>query len=430
MAALAQSAHLLTDPVSAGERAASVDVLRGIAVLGVLAVNIGTFALPEATFYRPPVAGGFTGVNFAVWLVMHVLFEMKFITIFSMLFGAGLVLMDQRAGRRGESLAGRYFLRLLWLAGFGLAHMGLLWHGDILFAYALGGLILYPLRRLRPDWLIALGSCLVLGLIPMTLFQAAMVHMARDAMTAPQPPDWALDVWSQYYPTAEQVQREIAIHRGTFTALFWERMQLCLYLQVGGLVFFYPWRVFSLMLIGAGLMKLGVFTAARPPQYYLKLMLLGYGIGLPLVAWGVWRNVASDFEPVALMTFSVHLNWIGGIAVALGHVGLVLRWCQSASFAAWRDYLAAVGRMALSNYLSQSLICAWVFYGWSGLGLGQFGAWERQHLAMLVFGIWTLQILWSSWWLAHFRFGPIEWVWRSLTYLRLQPLRLRSSAAG
>ncbi len=174
------------------------------------------------------------------------------------------------------------------------------------------------------------------------------------------------------------------------------------------------------MLIGMGLMQLGVFAAARTFRFYAVLTLCGYSLGLPLVGYGIYDQIHTDFDPVHQLLVGGHFNYIGSLFVALGHAGLVMLICKAGLLSWLTARLAAVGRMALSNYLMQSLICTTLFEGW---GLGLFGKLDRFQLLGVVVSIWLVQLLVSPLWLRSFRFGPMEWLWRSLTYWKRHPFR-------
>jgi uncharacterized protein len=421
-------------PTAGTERVASVDVLRGVALLGILVINIQVFALAEAAMVRPPLAGGFQGTDFAAWLVSFLLCNLKMMAIFSMLFGAGLVLMTQRFDCRETPLAAIYYRRIFWLFVIGMIHAYLIWYGDILVNYAVCGALLFPLRRLSPRWLIPLGVLVLLIAVPILLGigcllgwvrdQAAAADAAEAAGRMPNEIQRALqDAWVEVEgtlnPSAERLAEEVAQHREGYLEGFGRRAVDSLGAQVFANATLFFWRSLGLMLIGAGLMKLGVFTSARSYGYYAGMIAVGYGIGLPLSALSVWWSLASDFDIVHAFTTAVHTDYIGGVFVALGHVGVVMTVCKAGVLRPLTTALGAVGRMALTNYLMQSLICVWLFEGW---GLGWFMELSRTGLVGVVVAIWGLQMVFSLLWLAQFRFGPAEWMWRSLTYGRLREL--------
>jgi uncharacterized protein len=411
-------------PVGGGERVASIDVLRGFALLGIFVINIWGFGLPDGAESDPTVWGGFTGRNFAAWLVCHLLFEQKMMSIFSMLFGAGLVLMGERSDARGAPLAGVYYRRVLWLLVFGLAHAYLLWDGDILVSYALCGLILYPFRRLRPRTQIALGLCVFLLAVPVNM---AAGLAARRAQETALPPllDFIVQPDSR---DPEKVRKDVELHQnGSYLTLLKNRAANNVWEQTVGFVSWAGPRAGGLMLLGMGLMQLGIFSAGRPLRFYLLLAALGYGLGLPVVAWGVYEQLAHQFEPIYQSLAGGHFNYLGSLLVALGHVGVVVAVCKAGRLRWLTARLAAVGRMALSNYLMQTLIATTLFEGW---GLGWFGRLDRFQLLGVVLSVWVLQLTVSPLWLRYFRFGPMEWLWRSLTYRRLYPLRVRGASAA
>jgi uncharacterized protein len=187
------------------------------------------------------------------------------------------------------------------------------------------------------------------------------------------------------------------------------------------------WRALGLMLIGMALMKLDVFAAARSTRFYGWMLLIGLGVGLPIVIFGAFEQIAHAFDPVYQMLAGAHYNYAGSVLVSLGYVGLVMLVVKGGAMRGLTSRLGAVGRMALTNYLAQTLICTSIFFGW---GLGYFARVERKWLPLCVVGVWLLQLLWSPWWLARFRFGPAEWLWRSLTYGHRQPFSRSALSAG
>ena len=196
--------------------------------------------------------------------------------------------------------------------------------------------------------------------------------------------------------------------------------------QVGAIVVF-KWGFLGIMLWGVCLMEWGVLTGARSRRFYVKLMAGGYLFGLPIVMFGAYDIISHDFDLIRALKFGSHFNDVGCIAVALGHIGLIMSIYKSGWFPRVNHSLAAAGRMALTNYLLQSAICATIFYGW---GFGRFGHFSRFSLFGVVGAIWLLQLVTSPLWLRNFRYGPVEWLWRSLTYGKRQPMRVVPTAAN
>jgi uncharacterized protein len=433
-------------PVAPPERVAAVDVLRGVALLGILTMNIVFFAWPIAAYFDPTAGAGASGIDTAVWVVNHVVFDQKMMSIFSMLFGAGLVLMGGRADAAGRPLAGVYYRRVFWLLVIGLAHAYLLWAGDILVAYAQCGLLLYLFHRWSPRALIITGAVALLVMVPVGFAAAWGVEFlkttavaAEAAETAGEPltefQKWVREAWNAEFrklidPTpderAEARTEEIAVHRGSYPGMVARRAAELWPQHTFGFFTMWVWIAGGRMLVGMGLMKLGVFAAARPARSYTRLVALGYGVGLPLVAYDTAQLFANDFRLPALILSLFVYNHVGSIFVALGHVGVVMLVCQSGLLPRLTARLAAVGRMALTNYLMQSVICTTIFYGY---GFGLYGSVSRTGLVGVVLAVWAVQLLVSPVWLAYFRFGPAEWLWRTLTYGRFQPLWREAAAA-
>jgi uncharacterized protein len=444
----AENAAPRAEPVAANERVAAVDVLRGFALLGILAMNIIAFAWPGAAYDNPTRGGGFTGFDRVIWVFNHLFFEMKMMTLFSMLFGAGLVLMSERADQRGASLRGVYYRRCLWLLVIGLIHSYFIWYGDILVLYAECGLIIYLFRSWRPRTLIPVGVVFLSVLVPIVLGFAAAFHFLEDTAKKAEAAEKAQsqptrfqawiyhDVWipkvlPKIDPDApkkkEEFEKSIKIHRGGYAGIVKERAKELIFGQTLGFIMGGFWLAGGRMLIGMGLMKLDVFSGRRSRMFYLWLMLLGYGIGLPLVGYDAYSLVRSNFDFRFELYGGIFLNFFGSVLVALGHVGALMLIYKAGLLTWLTSRLAAVGRMALTNYLTHSIVCTTLFYGY---GFGLFGHINRTGLAGIVLVIWIVQLLVSPIWLERFRFGPAEWLWRSLTYWKVQPMLRRAEAAA
>jgi uncharacterized protein len=427
------------EPVSAAERLASVDVLRGFALLGILAMNIVAFGWPGPAYGDPMRGGGFEGTDRAVWFFNHLFFEVKMMTIFSMLFGAGLVLMNERAGARGASLRGVYYRRVLWLLVIGAIHAYLVWSGDVLFLYAECGLILYLFRNKTAKTLIIVGVSLMLLIVPLVLGFGAVVNGMKtitarvdsQIKSGENPSRFARrihEIWTdslqkEFKPTPEQKLKNwnkgMDAYRGGYLGIVKHRAFDLLMEQTVGFLLIGFLFAGSRMLLGMGLMKLGVFSAERSRSFYIRMAALGYGISLPLMLFDASELIRHRFESDYLLQGGIFYNIFGSLVVALGHVGVIMLIVRNGALSWLTSRQAAVGRMALSNYLAHSLICTTLFYGY---GFGLFGRINRTGLAGIVLCIWLLQLWLSPIWLRHFRFGPAEWVWRSLTYWKRQPM--------
>jgi uncharacterized protein len=264
-------------------------------------------------------------------------------------------------------------------------------------------------------------------------FIEVTAHKAQEAKEAGEEVKkfdaWMEELWTTWLsaklsPTpekiAENTQKEIDIYRDGYRGIRKRCAGELIGTHTVGFIFFILWDVGGRMLIGMGFMKLGVFSAARSRRFYSWMMAIGYGIGLPMVAYDTYALLAHEFQFSHMVWSMVFFNHVGSISVALGHVGLIMTVCQLGILTWLTARLAAVGRMALSNYLTHSIVCTTLFYGY---GFALFGRLDRIWLVAIVLTIWVFQLLISPIWLSHYRFGPAEWVWRSLTYWRLQPMR-------
>ncbi len=400
-------------PIAADQRIQSIDTLRGFALLGILVMNIQSFAMIEAAYFDPSRHMDLDGVNWWVWAVSHALADSKFMSIFSMLFGAGIIVLTERREAAGQAVWGLHLRRNLWLLAFGLMHACLIWYGDILVTYALCALLVFWFRNFSVCWLLVLGG-LVLCVAPLLGLLAG-----ADIASAPAP--IRDEIVRGFAPSKAHVVYEIAAYRSNWVDALRVRLMTLQGMYTEALPFYLVWRAGGLMLIGMALFKAGVLSASRSAAFYNRLILGGFIIGLPLVVLSVVQNAAAEWHPLfSLLGVGSLYNYVGSLGMAAAYIGVVMRLAQSGVWGAMQRRLAAVGRMAFTNYIAQSLICTFVFYGF---GLGLFGSVERWGQVLIVLGVWALQLIISPLWLARYRFGPLEWLWRSLTYFKRQPMR-------
>ncbi|MCR9245421.1 MAG: DUF418 domain-containing protein [bacterium] len=393
-------------PVVAADRIRSIDVLRGFALLGVLAMNMQAFAEVFAVYMNPYALGDISNFEFGIWTVHRVLADQKFMTIFSMLFGAGIVLMTERAKARTGKAAGLHYRRMLWLALFGFGHATLLWTGDILFFYGMVGMVAFLLRRV---WL---WLQVVLALLAFAL--PAVVFSFLDQM----PPEELADLAEMWSPSADY----IASTRETMRGPWFDQVAFRLGEWSGmlGFLVLFGWRIFANMLLGMVLFRTGVFAAQRSARFYGTLIVAGFVIGLPLCAYGVYDHVACDWDLVRSMGVGSLFNYTGSLFVAFGWIGLVMLICRRGALPGLRERFAAVGQMAFTNYILHSVISTTIY---NGHGFGLFGQVSRAWQVVIVLAIFGLQLWYSPIWLRRFRFGPLEWCWRALAYWQLPPMR-------
>jgi uncharacterized protein len=423
-------------PVTGQERYQSMDALRGVAVLGILLMNIPVFALPEAYMMNPSLPEQASAINVPYWLVGLLFFEGKMRALFSMLFGAGCVLITSRVAQRNTKTESGdiYYRRTILLMLFGLMHGYLLWEGDILFWYGAMGLLLFPFRKLSGTVLVIAGLGLAAIFIPQGFYrQHVLTTMRVEAEQADEAAGRgkplteeqtaARQAWQARQkrlkpPTEQEIEKQIKSYQGDWWSIFKLRARRIvaihsIALYEGGLP-----DILAFMVLGMGFYKLGLFTAVLSTRLYAVLAIAGFAIGLLLTAYLGKVMIDSNYmRSEHLLLF--HMKYgIDRISVALGYTGLLMVILRCGWLTWLTSRLAAVGQMALSNYLMQSAICTTIFYGY---GFGLFGKLYLHQLTLVVFGVWVLQLLISQLWLRYFRFGPVEWLWRSLTYLKWQP---------
>lgn len=434
-------------PVAAQERLESLDVLRGAAVLGILLMNILSFGLAMGGGWNPSetaLNGGNTRANLAFWFTSQIFFEGKMRCLFSLLFGAGAALFIRRGTERGGGLrvADIYYRRTLWLLLFGVLHAYFIWAGDILYAYAIFGLMLFPLRQAKAKWLLAVAAVLILfgtfrGLwavydnyqLRARARVATQLVAQGKTLTDEQKADqkqWE-EKEKRAKPDPEKIKKEVEAYRGSYAKVFQQRMPIAASYESTALYRIGLNDMAAVMLIGMALLLMGVLTGERSNRFYAMLMLCGYGIGGTINALTGWYLVRSNFNPIEGYAAVVATYDIERVLVALGHIGLLVWLVKSGWLRAATSRLAACGRMALSCYLTTSLICSTLFYGY---GFGLFARLQRYQLLYVVFAVWIFLLIACPIWLRHFRYGPMEWVWRSLTYWRKQPMRLRETATA
>lgn len=387
------------------DRLISIDALRGVAVLGILMMNVQAFAMiPEA--YQWPLAHmDLTGDNLKVWEIAHTFFGLKFITIFSALFGAGIVLMV------GEGdTTGRHYRRMLWLLLIGLIHAYVFWYGDILVSYALIGMIAVLSRR----W--SVRKLTVIGLLLITL--VGLIFIGLFSLFQFIPGDKGPEEFGMAR-SPEDLETWVAAYQSGFLAHIPGNAMMAVGGQIGGLLIF-GGRLLGVMYIGMALFKSGFFSAAWSSARYLVVGLISLGLGYTIVHWGTQDLIATNFD-IEQLYRGEGANYVGSLFMSLGYASVVMLICKAGVFSWIVHVFAATGRMAFTNYLTQTLIMTFIFVGAPGLGL--YGTVERVDQAKLVMAVWALQLIWSPLWLSQFRYGPFEWLWRSLTYGSLQPIR-------
>ncbi len=365
----------------AAERITTLDAVRGVAVLGILTMNAVAFGLPAAAYANLDAGGSRTALDWVVGGAGEIFADQKFMGLFSMLFGAGVVLFAERAAAKGR----RSVLLSLWrnalLLGIGIVHLSF-WEGDVLFAYALCAPVVLALRRLPAKVLLALGGGCYVAVAVISWFVQSSLRSFSSVL---------IDFWNygDYY--------------GVIGTWFLTD---------------YFGRALGAMLIGAALYRTGVISGKRTPSFYRRMAAWGLGVGLPLSTAGFALMAATGFDIDWAVAGTIP-NTLATVPLCLGYLSLIALW-NTARAGGLRQRIRAAGRMALTNYLTQTALGLLVLGALLGdLDLGRSG------IAVFVVAVWVVQLWWSKAWLDRFAFGPVEWLWRCATYRRWQPIRAR-----
>lgn len=430
----------LAAPVSQSERIIILDSLRGIAILGILLMNIPGFALPEPVYGDPSVLNEWGTVNFKTWYFIEWFMEGSQRALFSMLFGAGIILFVTRQEKKVDGLwPADYFLRRqLWLMVFGLFNAFiLLWFWDILFHYACLGMIMFTFRRLSPKALI-IGAAISLLLMTarenLDAFRdrkmiakgevIAMMDTTVTKLTEQQKADLGAMTEFKEKTSAEgkkkKMEKSLAAVRGGYGGFYEYQSERSFrgeinYLYYGG------WDILVFMFLGMAFFKNGVLMGKASAKVYWGMFIIGLGLGLVLSYFRLKPLIDHQFNYFDYTKDTpFEFYEISRTFRAIGIFGLIMLLYKSGWFKWLFTLMRPVGQMAFTNYLMQSLLVGLFFYG---VGLGYFGKLERHEIYYVVGATWLLEIVWSHIWLRYFRFGPLEWAWRSLTYWKKQPMK-------
>jgi len=431
-------------PVSQQERITILDGLRGIAILGILLMNIPGFGLPLAQTSDPSILNE-TGVNFKTWFVVDLALSGTQRAIFSMLFGAGIILFITRLEKKMDGMmpAIYFFRRQLWLLFFGLVNaFVLLWFWDILYAYAIYGMLLFVFYRLPPRTLLILAF---INLLLMTVREnkdlyhnkniiakgewVAKIDTTQTKLTEEQKDNLeamnGLKEKSTREAKLKNSEKETRAITGSYASLYEFQGDKSVHVELY-YTYFLIWDVLLFMFLGMAFFKNGILLGQASYKVYWIMFIGGLGLGLLLSYFrmqSIMENHFSEFETGKNVSFEYFE--IARTLRSLGFFGLIMLLYKSGLFKWFFALLRPVGQMAFTNYMMQSLSCGLFFYG---VGFGYFGKLQRYELYFVVLAVWILEITWSHIWLRYFRFGPLEWLWRSLTYWKKQPWRKNNSS--
>lgn len=389
------------------KRQLNLDVIRGTALLGILIMNIQSFSMISSAYSNPLSFGDFSGLNKTIYYFSHVFADQKFMTIFSILFGASILLVASGNEAKGLNAFKMHYRRMVILACIGLLHLYCLWYGDILFMYAVMGMLAYPARNKTAKFMLITASILL-------MINAAVYYTATEAMPYMSQAD-IQELATDWVPSSEAIEEEIFANQSNWIAQTSYRTKMATEMLFSGT--FYYCRVLALMLIGMAMIKLNFFGKRFNNKSLLMQAIFCSLLGVFLILNRLNYNIFNNF-PISTM-FDQENYW-GSLMMGYAYICLIIVFCRFKVLNRVKSYLSQVGRLALTNYLVQTIICTFIFYGW---GLGKFGTFERKDQLLLVVCIWIFQILFSVRWMKTFRVGPFEWLWRSLTYGSVQNIK-------
>ena len=394
------SNHLQSN--SLNNRIHSLDLIRGFAVLGILIMNITNFSHVNVSYMNPTIGAGLEGYNQYFHAFNYIFADTRFMSIFSILFGAGVVLFTNNAESKGKRAGVLHFKRMFWLLFFGLIHAYLIWEGDILVTYAICGCLIFLFRKKTIRSLLILA--VILFIVPITFNLMTYYGLTTDELES---------TFAFFHPSTDQIATEIKIMQGSFIEQMPIRLENAIEFQTFVFLIETFWRTTSLMLLGMILYRKGVLSADKSISYYNKMILIGFGIGLIVSLMGLNQSYDSEWSGTYVMSIGANYKIFSGLFMAIGYIGLVI-WCfKKGIFKKLQNRLQATGRMAFTNYIGMSIICTLIF---NGHGLGLYGTLDRLQQFLIVVAIWVLILIVSPLVLKKYRFGPLERLWRKLTY--------------
>ncbi|MBS1663797.1 MAG: DUF418 domain-containing protein [Bacteroidetes bacterium] len=429
----------ISAPIGANQRIQFLDALRGMAVFGILIMNIMSMGQPVYFYDMMDMRQPVSGANLWAWLLESGLFEGAMRGMFSLLFGAGTILLLERLERtdRGTGPADVYYRRILLLIGLGLFNSWvLLWFGDILYLYGISALLIFPFRKLSPkQLLIPISIVLVQGVAQ----ESMRLHSSQETITKGRQAE-ALKARKQKLTEAQQADLDkyegfVKQHSKEGVAQSAEKMTGKLQSRNLSTIVSYIWgwnstfdkvAIYDLsdmlvfFFIGMALFKWGFFEGRLRNSTYWVIALVGVGIGLGINYFRISDNYNSRFDYVKIVekSWPVATYQLRRVFQVVGYLSVLVLLYKNNIFRRCFDLLAPVGKMALTNYLLQSLIAEILFYG-----CGVYGRLQRYQLLEVTAAVWVFEGVLSHVWMRYFYFGPVEWAWRSLTYLKKQPMR-------
>lgn len=400
------------------DRIAALDIVRGVAVMGILAMNVAGFALILPAYFNPLAIGDASAIDRGVYLFNYVVFDGKMRGLFSLLFGASLLLVVERAAAKGENPARVHYARMIALLGFGLLHLWLVWWGDILAHYAIVGMVAYFAVYQPARTQFKLAAALIAAHTLFTIGLPVQIATLQGELPAPAAAT-ALQGFANSFgiPEAARAARETLIYRGDYAGIFTDRFARFGWAPIRDLHYM-GMETLGLMLLGMGLLKTGLLRGEWPVARLRRWAATGIALGLAIYIPLAWWMASENFSLLSVVTATLVAPVPLRPLVIIGIACLILLAARPGGALTTR--IEATGRMAFTNYLLTSLICTAIFYGY---GLGLFGKLSRLELWGVVLAVWAGMLLWSKPWLDRFAYGPLEWLWRSISRASIQPIR-------
>lgn len=406
------------------QRIVTLDAMRGFAVMGILAMNIIGFAMPQSAYVSPYPFGGDTSADIIAWALSFLLIDGKMRGLFSILFGASLLLITDRAEAKGQSAASVHLRRMGWLAIFGLCHFYFIWWGDILFLYAVVGVAAFLMRRWSPArlirWAIGLYATGTLALALLMGSDFVEVLAGESAAASASQAEIARELRADYEITDADIDEEIALYRSDYATIVATQMEDWPAPFVAVAWSFL--EILPLMMLGMALFRNGFLTGGWSASAYRRTAAVFMVPGTLLTLLLIWVQWHSGFDVMVTTNAFVVWGLPARLMMTVGYAALLLLLIRRLAGSGLLERVTAAGRVAFTNYLGTSIVMTFIFYGY---GLGLFAAVPRAPLYLFVVGAWVVMLGWSKPWLDRFAYGPFEWLWRSLARGQIEPLRRR-----
>ena len=416
----------MTATTAAPPRIETLDLVRGVAVMGILAMNIVAFSMPFAAYLNPVAYGTEGAADLASWLFSFIFIDGKMRGLFSLLFGASMLLVIERAEAKQHNAASVHFRRMAWLLLFGLLHTYFIWFGDILTQYALVGMIAWHFRHHDARSLCRIGVTLLLVHTVLHAGLAALTMQLERLAASPEASAAVISEWRgverRYGLDPQALAEQVALYQGSYGQILAYTFQRYSEAPVWNLIFLGA-ETLAYILFGMAALRSGFLTGNWETGLYRKVAAVGLAVTIPAYAALAAILFADDFGASSILAVTSAATVPFRPPMVLAYAALIILLTRKGGWLA--DRIAAAGRAAFTNYLGTSIVMTAVFYGW---GLGFYGTLSRVELWLVMIAACGVMLAWSKPWLDRFAYGPFEWLWRSLARWELQPMRRRTAA--